>query len=408
MSGQGGSNSIEASGVGARAAPRWSTYGVTFLGSIGTGAAINGISFIATETYGFSRVANWSLAIASSVCYIGAALFAGPVLRGARRLMPRFSSRGSLAALSIAMAACCAFPYLVRGAWTIWVFMSVYAALSGALWPVVEAFLSGGRRGRSLRHTIGGFNIIWSSAVAFSFWIMSPIMPHGPLRVILLLGVVHLATLPLLAAFPREPGRHHDSGHSHDPEELALYRRLLHGFRILLLLSYAFMSTVNPVLPLRLREFQVPLEHQTLLSSVWMTVRIGVFALMMVWGGWHGRVRTMVWSCATMLVGFACVMLGPGVGWLVAGLALLGVGVGAVYSAAIYYALEAGNAEVDAGGKHEALIGLGYLGGPALSLTAAGFVPPGERDLAAAAAVGLLSVALTIAAFAMVRPRRGS
>jgi hypothetical protein len=41
-----------------------------------------------------------------------------------------------------------------------------------------------------------------------------------------------------------------------------------------------------------------------------------------------------------------------------------------IYSAALYYAMEVGQAEVEAGGKHEALIGLGYTGGPACGLLA--------------------------------------
>ena len=389
--------------AGPRAASKWATFAVTFLGSLGTGAAINGIYFIATEVYDFARIANWTLAIVSSLAYVGAALLAGPALRRLQRSMPGQSSRTILILIALAMAGCCSLPYFVRHPWTIWAFMGLYATLSGAFWPIVEAFVSGGRRGSELRRTMGGFNIVWSVAVALSFWMMSPIMPRGPLIIIALLGLTHIVTIPILATFPKEPGRHHDLTSSHTDEEAALYRRLLHGFRVLLLLSYALMSTINPVLPLRLRELGIPLAYQTLLASIWMTVRIGVFALMMVWHGWHGRVRTMVWSSGAMLIGFGCVMLGPDVFMLALGLTLLGVGVGAAYSAAIYYAMEAGPSEVDAGGKHEALIGAGYLAGPGLSLMAAGALEPGSRDLATAIAVGCVALLLTLFAFRLAK-----
>jgi hypothetical protein len=41
---------------------------------------------------------------------------------------------------------------------------------------------------------------------------------------------------------------------------------------------------------------------------------------------------------------------------------------GVVYYAALYYAMSVGRAEVDAGGTHEALIGVGYTIGPLASL----------------------------------------
>ena len=45
-----------------------------------------------------------------------------------------------------------------------------------------------------------------------------------------------------------------------------------------------------------------------------------------------------------------------------------GVGMGAVYYAALYYGLAVGHADVDAGGTHEGLIGVGYCLGPLVAL----------------------------------------
>jgi uncharacterized membrane protein YeaQ/YmgE (transglycosylase-associated protein family) len=43
-----------------------------------------------------------------------------------------------------------------------------------------------------------------------------------------------------------------------------------------------------------------------------------------------------------------------------------------LYVGAIYYAMEVSHSEVDAGGTHEALIGVGYAGGPLCGLLATG------------------------------------
>jgi hypothetical protein len=46
----------------------------------------------------------------------------------------------------------------------------------------------------------------------------------------------------------------------------------------------------------------------------------------------------------------------------------------------LYYAMAVGSAEVDAGGKHEAVIGLGYTAGPMLGLMALGLSSTGGTD----------------------------
>ncbi len=80
---------------------------------------------------------------------------------------------------------------------------------------------------------------------------------------------------------------------------------------------------------------------------------------------------------------------------------------GIVYTAALTYALEAGRSEVDAGGTHEALIGAGYLFGPAAGLAAVGcvryelvapaFLEPAMVALAGGAAIAMGAVGLFLA-----------
>ena len=74
-----------------------------------------------------------------------------------------------------------------------------------------------------------------------------------------------------------------------------------------------------------------------------------------------------------------------------AGYALIGVVAldEAGYTAALYYVMEVGGGEVDAGGSHEALIGIGYTVGPlcgvfSCALVRAGWIAPEQREAAAA------------------------
>jgi hypothetical protein len=73
-----------------------------------------------------------------------------------------------------------------------------------------------------------------------------------------------------------------------------------------------------------------------------------------------------------------------------------------VYSGAIYYAMEVGQSEVEAGGKHEALIGTGYTVGPGVLLIASygvsrGILPEARFEPTVLGAVGLIGVLTALA-----------
>lgn len=105
-----------------------------------------------------------------------------------------------------------------------------------------------------------------------------------------------------------------------------------------------------------------------------------------------------------LLTGFGLVVLrladpGPlAVALFVIGLVLFGFGAATVYAAALYYAMEVGAAEVDAGGTHEAMIGVGYSVGPLCSLVpllvASGSGSPANG---AGGGTGTATVAITVA-----------
>jgi MFS family permease len=190
------------------------------------------------------------------------------------------------------------------------------------------------------------------------------------------------ATAGLLAWFPREPAPHVEAAeaeHEIDPQRAI---RLLRVFRVSLLGSYALHSALTPLLPHLLGEMGLSEKEKTPFASIWMASRLGMFILLERWHGWHGRWRTVWWACGLMVAGFVVCAVSPVVAqtsgdvrglWSMGiGLAFLGAGIGAVYAAALYYAMEAGPAAVESGGKHEGMIGLGYTAGPVLALVIAG------------------------------------
>lgn len=368
----------------------------TFLNSLGGGVVTTGFSFLSESAYGFTPGQNYRLGLAQGVTYIVGALGVGPVMTGAMRRSRVVTPRLVLGLLTVALALLCGLPWLiwsagVRASWPFWVLVMGYSTLTGVLWPLTESYLSGGRSGPPLRSATGLFNVVWSSALVVSYWAMGPLLGSHALLVIVGVGVMHLASMGLLRSFTSRPAEHVHDENGPTPE---VYPRLLAVFRMQLPTSYLVYSALTPFLPLACVELSINSDWKTPLVSVWLASRVLTFAVLQRWHGWHGRWATTLVGSMLLLCGFGVAVLSTvaasrwgfgrtgGIGALVLGLAVFGVGMGVIYSSAIYYALAVGQAEVDAGGKHEALIGAGYGGGPVCGLIAvaaanAGWLAPG-------------------------------
>lgn len=370
------------SGSASTVAPAWAVLAVTWLGSIGTAVGWSGVFFITEVAYGFDERSNLILGAGLGLVYAISALVAGPVVTRLIDARPGLSRRAVLALVCTGMGAAAMIPASTPDVWAIWVFAGVFITLQGLMWPLVEAYLSGGRRGRAMRSMTGRFNIVWASAIVVAMWGMAVFMENQPRLILGLLGVAMFATAVLLAWFPREPAPHVEedaSEHEIDPDRAI---RLLRVFRISLLGSYALHSALTPLLPHLLEDMGLSEKQKTPFASIWMASRLGMFILMERWHGWHGRWRTVWWACGLMLAGFAVCSVSPVIAsqsgdasglWAMGiGLGFLGAGIGAVYAAALYYAMEAGPAAVESGGKHEGMIGLGYTAGPVMALVIGG------------------------------------
>jgi hypothetical protein len=388
------------------------------LGNFASGVATVGSFFLAESAWGFSTAENFRLGVLLGVTYTLAAWRAGPVLRALSRHAGGLSSRGALAAMSLALGALCLLPYFARGKWVLYLFIGLYAPITGIFWPLVESYLSGGRSGEGLRRALGGFNVTWSGSLALAMWIVAPHVASRPFAVFLALALVHVASLALVPLLERDPGRHVEEQH-HAP---ASYRALLSGHRILLVATYLALFAASPWLPAILERIAVLPEWRTALGSVWMPARVAVFWLLGRWHGWHGRWAMGGSGAVLLALGFVLTVAAPelaaaltgsdpgadplarsvALAVLVAGQLAFGAAVAALYTANLYDTLVVGEAAVDAGGAHEGLIGLGYTLGPVLGWSASGLASAGVLSPRAAdIAVLVLVAALILAAGAL-------
>jgi len=172
------------------------------------------------------------------------------------------------------------------------------------------------------------------------------------------------------------------------------------------------MSAVSPLMPFVLDQVSVDSRWQTPITATWMLARVATVGLMWKLAFWHGRWGTLVASAACLALGFVGIIAAPSLAVVLAGLVVFGVGMGAVYFAALYYAMSVGRAEIDAGGRHEAAIGAGYAFGPMLGLLAIGLEGPedavasGDALSSEALLVALVALSALAAAWPAVRPYR--
>ena len=369
------------------AAPLGAVQSLAFISSIGTATITNGVYFLARQACGFSDTENFALGTMLGLLYIPGAAFVGPLCRRLAGPGRPLSTRVVLAGLIVLMSVAACLPVLATaisgpgraGAWGVWLCVAIYSPLSGAFWPIVESYLSGGRSGAALRGAVGRFNIVWSSAVVAAAWAMAPGLERAPLVILAVFAGFQLLGLLCAWRMGREPGEH--IAEHHEPHPPA-YHALLGAFRILLPTSYFVLSAWSPYAPRALEDLGVAVAWHTPLAGAWMLSRVAVFAIMERWHGWHGRWTPAIVGAFSLGGGFALGVMAPVLGEsgavvFVAGLAAMGVGMAIIYAAALYYVLEVGKAEIDAGGSHEALIGVGFVSGPACGLAVSGLVGAG-------------------------------
>src|SRR5262249_7931209 len=145
--------------------------------------------------------------------------------------------------------------------------LGLYAPLTGLYWPLVEGYVSGGRRAGELRSAIGRFNMVWSVTLLPSFLCLSPLMQRSPALVFLAIVLAHVASTLSLLRFQPEPGEHEDEAARAAP---AGYRELLRVHRALHAMGYLVSYALSPTLPTLLARIGVAGQWQSVVAATWL------------------------------------------------------------------------------------------------------------------------------------------
>ena len=338
---------------------------LTILNSFATGILWNGLGFITDSVYRFSETETYALFIAAGAAYTVTAFLTGSMLR---RFTSRLNARHAMQWLFIIQGAVAPLVYVGSSSIGL-VAVALTTSMTGAaLWPVVESYIAAGRSASEVRKALGIWCLAWMGSVTAVLLLMAPLQggsgwfdPRLSVFSILPLSALSIWIIRKVADHPEH---HHTEPEAHDARD----RALLASARALLPASYLLVGALSPLMPYLLARMEVEPHSQTPLTATWLALRTLTAGILGVLAFWHGRWGTLLLGGGLLAGGFALVVGVPSLFAITTGLALFGIGHGIIYYAAIYYALRVGNAEVDAGGVHEALIGLGYVLGPLAGL----------------------------------------
>lgn len=370
------------------------------LNALGTAVYFNYLFHLLKDQFGFSIRANLLVCALNGFAYIFFAWFGGKV--GQRRgYLNAFCFGSVIMILALFASLAC------RGALGLILWMVLWTFGVCFTWPNLEALASDHESPPRLPRIIGIYNCVWALGHALGnfmggailgpdlrwdriFWL--PALAHV-LQLAVALCILpawrELRARPPVAAAPRPA----------HPQAARFLRLawLANPF------SYIAINTLVPVLPNLSDKFGLTPQAGGFFCSIWFFARFLAFVILALWPGWHYRFRHLAAAYVGLIATFAGIFLAPNL-WVVAFLqCAFGWCIGLIYYSSLYYSMDAGDQKGEHGGMHEAAIGAGIFGGPAigaLSLTAF----PASSQSHVWGVVLALSIGLAIL-FWLARPR---
>ena len=321
-----------------------------------------GVYFFCKERLAFGSGENLWLALTFGAGYVFAAW-------RAHWLASRIGERRQLLIVIAILIGVHGWLYFFVSPVTIFVAMAMLGLANGAKWPVLEGFIASGLTPSQTAHTMGRFNMTWAAAVPLALAATGPLTSIHP-TVLFLVGGAMSLTAFIAALFlppgvePPLPAPPDSKRHEH-PEHLA---GLLVASRWIMLAAYIAIFVFAPLAPKIFERLGCPRSLAPATSGILDAMRLAAFVLLGFWRGWRGRARWLVASMIALPAGFFMVILGPNIPTVMIGELLFGLAVGISYSSAMYCAMIVKEASIDAGGGHEAMIGLGLVIGPLAGL----------------------------------------
>jgi len=425
------SSILRADALGGAIAGRrlFATLAATWACSLGTTLLTLGIYFYTAHEFGWGAALNMTLAAGQGAAYTLGALLADPMQR-------RFGARGSLIALHVTLGILAALAMFAPAHWQFASILLVYVFIAACNWPMLESLVTAGADAREMSRRVGLYNIVWASSGAVAVASAGVMIARWPAILFAVAVASHVISAIFVAFVPEAAPSSVTSGEgggtgscSNDdishfqrnphPNPLPEYRErgpelkpepeLLHVrtlalwlSRIALPASYVVNFSLSALLPSLPLVKQLSPTMQTLCGSVWLAARFASFVMLGKTIFWHTRPRILLGAAILMLIAFIGITIRPGISReidltaMIASQILLGLSMGMIYSASLYFGMVLSDGSTEHGGYHEALIGLGSVLGPGAG-AATQYLWPGNTTRAVIAVSAIVGVCIFIA-----------
>jgi MFS family permease len=270
-------------------------------------------------------------------------------------------------------------------------------------WPVLEALSCEGESAQTLPKKVGLYNLVWSFAFAFGYFVGGGIIESFGWKTIFILpAVIHAIQLMIVTNVGRKvnsqwaelPGAPPPAPAQHEVSS-DISKRFLRMAWLANPFAYIAMNSVIPLIPSVAAHFHFTPTTAGFICSIWMFARLASFVLLWKWTAWHYRFGWLVSAYILLILSFTTLLLSTELWLLIVIQIVFGWSVGLIYYSSLFYSMDASDTKGEHGGIHEAAIGAGIFGGPAIGLAAMHLSPAANASVWAVSAVlgcGLLGL----------------
>lgn len=339
------------------------------LNSFATAYYFNYLMFLLRDAHGFANLQNLTVGALHGFLYIGSSRIGGWFGQ----------HRGYFTSLRIGfggMAGSIAVGWLVPALWGQLLALGLWTFTMCFTWPILEALVSEHEPATRLPDRVGLYNVVWAATAALGYSCGGWIYEH--------LGHASLYWLPVgihcglwLLTWPLQAN--HDAWLAAAPpvrpaeirpdvaERPDYFQRLAWAANPF---NYMAANTVLAVVPGIATQVGLGIAGAGLVMSVWYYARMLAFVKLWFWPGWHYHFGWFIAAFAVLAASFVALMLANSIWLLVVAQIFFGWASALLYYSSLYYAMDGSDSPGEHGGIHEALIGVGICGGPAVSAAA--------------------------------------
>ncbi len=249
-------------------------------------------------------------------------------------------------------------------------------------WPSLEGMACEKENNKSLPKMIAIYNIVWAAGGALAYfsggWIKSHLGSKSIFWLPVLLHVIQLLVVAWLrnrlpqgiGSFPAPVS---------EKVEREASSEIVGRFQTLAWVanpfSYIAQSAIIPLIPELAQRLHLSPAWAGVYCSIWLFSRLLSFIILGLWTGWHYRFGWLI-SCYILVSATFCgILLLNNLWWMALVQVIFGLSIGLIYYSSLYYSMNDSETMGEHGGLHEAAVGVGLFGGPAIGSAALWLLP---------------------------------